>query len=145
MVRAYLLRVGMDSTYGGFVSPIFDDRSFVFLPIPNARTGGIQIDDSSTRLRTYSELRTNSDLLLTDYLPSDGLELNGEFIENLKNLPVHNDPEFEGMTYGEKKEKLNGRMYSILKDFKKGDFIFFMELFTLATTSLSTKIILLVS
>lgn len=129
MPRAYLIRVGMDSTYGGFVSPIFPDNSYVFLPIPNVRQGGIQIDAHSDKLKTYFELKTNSGIPLTDYLPSDRLELNGRFVGDAKNLPTHNDPEFEGMTYGEKMRKLNGKMFKILKDFKEGDFIVFYATF----------------
>ena len=51
MTKVFLIRVGMDTTYGGFVSPIFPDKSYVFVPIPNARTGNIQIDDYSDNLK----------------------------------------------------------------------------------------------
>ncbi len=126
MTKVFLIRVGMDTTYGGFVSPIFPDKSYVFVPIPNARTGNIQIDDYSDNLKTYSEVKTNSDAPLTDYLPKDKIDLNGDIIEDIGNLKVHNDPEFETMTYGEKKDK---RIWHELKHFKEGDYIVFYATF----------------
>jgi hypothetical protein len=126
MVKVFLIRVGMDSTYGGFVSPIFPDKSYVFIPIPNKRSEGIQIDAPSSRLKTYAEVRTNSDHSLLDYLPRDKMDLNGTPLYGLPSVPVHNDPEFDMMTYGEKKEK---RIWGELQTFRPGDYVVFYATF----------------
>ena len=83
MVRVFLIRVGMDSEYGGFVSPIFPDESYVFVSIPNLRTWGYQLDASSKGLRCYTELKTNSDQLLTDFLPKDKLTVCGKPVDDV--------------------------------------------------------------
>ena len=127
MPRAFLIRVGMDSTYGGFVSPIFPDKSFVFVPIPNVRDWGYQLDQPYDGAKTYSQLTTDSGEPLSDYLPYDKIRVVDRVLENPANLPVHNDPEFITNTYGEKKEKKV--IYSKVKDFKEGDFIVFYGTF----------------
>ena len=75
MPRAFLIRVGMDSTYGGFVSPIFPDKSFVFIPIPNVRDWGYQLDQPYDGAKTYSQLTTDSGEPLSDYLPCDKIKV----------------------------------------------------------------------
>jgi len=129
MVRAFLIRVGMDSVCGGFVSPIFrDDKrthdSYVFLPIPNTGREG---DTSSKELKRYSESRTNSNLPLTDFLPKDKLEVKKQPLSEPQKIPVHNDPEFATMTYGGNKQKKV--IYNNVKDFSKGDYIVFYAAF----------------
>lgn len=114
--KAFLIRVGIDSTYGGFVSPIFPDKSYVFVPFPN-------VWDSPVKSLEFSEIRTNSDIPLTDYLPKDGVEVKGEFYEHPENIEAHNDPEFKSNTYGELKRKKV--IYSEVKDFEEGDYIVF--------------------
>lgn len=125
--RAFLIRVGMDSTYGGFVSPIFPDKSFVFIPIPNVRDWGYQLDQPYDGAKTYSQLTTDSGEPLSDYLPCDKIKVVNRALENPANLPVHNDPEFITNTYGEKKEKRV--IYSKVRNFKKGDYIIFYGTF----------------
>ena len=127
MSRAFLIRVGMDSTYGGFVSPIFPDKSFVFIPIPNVRDWGYQLDQPYDEAKTYSQLTTESGEPLSNYLPHDRIKVVDRVLENPANLPVHNDPEFNTNTYGEKKEKKV--IYSKVKDFEEGDFIVFYGTF----------------
>ncbi len=125
--RAFLIRVGMDSTYGGFVSPIFPDKSFVFVPIPNVRDWGYQLDQPYDGAKKYSELKTPSGKPFTNYLPHDRIKVSKKVLNNPANLPVHNDPEFVTNTYGEKKEKKV--IYNKVKDFKKGDYIIFYGTF----------------
>jgi len=127
MTNVFLIRVGMDSTYGGFVSPIFPDNSYVFVPIPDLSESRHQENPNKKGLKTYSEIKTNSKLPLTDFLPKDKIKVVGEKISDLKNIKVHNDPEFISNTYGEKKEKIV--VYSNVKNFQKGDFIIFYATF----------------
>jgi len=126
MQKVFLIRVGMDSTYGGFVSPIFPDGTYVFIPIPNIRKGQHQIDTDSENLKTYSEVKTNSDIPLTDYLPKDKIVVKGDVFKDIMHMKVHNDPEFETMTYGEMKSKF---IYGDIRDFTGGDYIVFYATF----------------
>ncbi len=127
MPRAFLIRAGMDSTYGGFVSPIFPDNSFVFVPIPNVRDGGNQIDRPYDGEKTYSQLSTESGEPLSDYLPYDYIKVVNKHHKNPSHIPAHNDPEFITNTYGEKKEKKV--IYNTVKNFNRGDYIMFYGTF----------------
>lgn len=127
----------MDSVYGGFVSPIFPDKSYVFLPIPNVRDWGYQLDQTCKGLKTYSEIKTNSGTPLTDYLPKDEIKVMKKTIKEPSNIKVHNDPEFVTNTYGEKKEKKV--IYNKVKDFKEGDYILFYATFFLCPYDLKYK------
>jgi len=92
-MKAVLLRVGIDSQYGGNVGPIFEDGSFEYVPIPE--------DEKSTEERTYSDTKGQSGELLSNFV--------GKIFKNMK---IHFDPEFETFTYGDHltKSKIFARM-----------------------------------
>ncbi|MHA2143366.1 MAG: Nmad3 family putative nucleotide modification protein [Candidatus Thorarchaeota archaeon] len=98
--RVVIINVGM-STADGIPGPLLRNNRFRFIPIPD--------DDSEIRLPTYDELG------LAKYAPHP-------------HWRVHNDPEFETLTYGDKRftknGKLNIRVANALK-LRQEDFLFF--------------------
>ena len=98
--RVVIINVGM-STQDGIPGPIFDGGTFKFIPIPDSK--------SNKRLPTYEEM---------------GL---GKWAPNPL-ARVHNDPEFETMTFGDYKYtesgKRNIRVANAL-NLRPDDFLFF--------------------
>jgi len=80
-MKALLLRVGIDSFYGA-LSPVWDDMSYVYIPICNKNIKEIERGEK----RTYKDLLKSN----VKYLP-----------QKLHNKIVHYDPEFETYTYGD--------------------------------------------
>lgn len=89
-MRIYLANVGANtsSEHRGLVSPLFDDGTFEFLPIPE---GDRNLDKYASAVH-YRDLRSRSEPSrdLLRYVP-----------ERLRNAACHNDPEFETITYGD--------------------------------------------
>ena len=89
-MRIYLANVGANTSqeHRGLISPLFDDGTFEFLPIPE---GDRNLDTHMSAVH-YRDLRSrsepNRDLL--PYVP-----------ERLWSAACHNDPEFETLTYGD--------------------------------------------
>ncbi len=91
--------IGADTTNSSPTPPVFEDGRFEYVPIPE-RLG----PDGTTETRTYgnTELRHadgNLDTLLESIVPRPkGSRLRGEA---LAAWPLHHDPNFEALTYGE--------------------------------------------
>jgi len=84
-VNVVLLRVGIDTGCGGIHSPLFADRSFEFLPIPDSR--GLD-------KRTYGNSKGRAGRVFAEYFPErKQAEARAE--------AMHVDPEFEAFTYGD--------------------------------------------
>ena len=110
----YLLRVGADSVYGGFHSPIFQDLSYLFIPIPDNNV----LKEKSIR---YSEYKWNNRNILS-YIPA-----------KLSSYTIHNDPEFITCTYGSPKFNKSNKIeknYKKLKNLKKNDILVFYAAFS---------------
>lgn len=107
-MRVYLANVGSNASHG-FASPLFEDGSFEFIPIPEVVAAG-----ASASLVRYADLRSHyyPDGDLLRYIPS-----------RLRDAPCHNDPEFETLTYGDGGD--NGRS-SALKTLRPGDALLFL-------------------
>lgn len=105
-MRVYLANVGSNASHG-FASPLFEDGTFEFIPIPE----GVQ---TSARLVRYADLRSHyyPDGDLLRYVP-----------RRLRDAPCHNDPEFETLTYGDGGD--NGRS-SALTTLRPGDALLFL-------------------
>ncbi len=98
-MKALLLRVGIDKTYGA-LSPVFADYTYKYIPIYYQNKKEVE----------KNERRTYRDLGLETYLPI-----------NLREKIVHLDPEFEMFTYGDP-----GRVKrSSLLKLVKGDLLVF--------------------
>lgn len=100
-MKAILLRVGIDTTYGA-LSPVWDDMSYVYFPIYNRNKKEIETGEK----RSYKDLFKYG----VKYLP-----------EKLHNKIVHYDPEFETFTYGDVKNNKHKKLASI----EKGDLLVF--------------------
>jgi len=93
-MRAYLVRVGVDHSYGGWNAPMAPDTNeFVYVPIPESRpmraelsTPYIAVEPALARFETAHAAA----LLQHVRLPS-----------NLASANMHLDPDFEHLTYGD--------------------------------------------
>ncbi|PWI47703.1 hypothetical protein CEE45_10585 [Candidatus Heimdallarchaeota archaeon B3_Heim] len=82
-MKAMILRIGIDKGTDGTLAPIFNDRSYEYIPMSER-------DNKSTEPRKYSNTKGRSGKLLSYYLP-----------KRVKDRTIHFDPEFETMTYGD--------------------------------------------
>lgn len=106
-MKAMLLRVGIDKGCGGALSPIFEDGSFEYIPIPES-------DHDTRETRTYQNTSGRKNRPLADFLPF-----------KICNNKIHFDPEFETFTYGDPSSKRK----SLLK-LNKNDLLVFYAGFT---------------
>jgi len=119
--RLYLLRVGADSSKVGgcFCSPIFEDRTYLFVPITITETEKV-IPDKTV---TYGNYKWNG-MSVLEYIPPA-----------IAMQPVHNDPEFSTFTYGSPRYVKYARgnreekNYNKLKSMNPGDILVFYAAF----------------
>ena len=104
-MKALLLRVGIDKAYGA-LSPVFNDETFIYIPIYNRDIKEKEINEK----RTYNDYEDLTDLSLSEYIP-----------QNIWNNIIHLDPEFKTFTYGD--PAINKR--KAILSLKKGDFLVF--------------------
>jgi hypothetical protein len=117
-----MLHVGADQSCKetlGVNGPIFEDRTFEFIPITEClRKGeeeGQAIEIRTTERTAYSDLPARNMLhgnVLSDYLPRDA-----------ESSIVHNDPDFKNCTYGDRTDDSRGKQISNLNS---GDYLFFI-------------------
>ena len=107
--RIFLANVGANASHR-FSSPIFQDGSFEFLPIPEDRELSMPYSVRYRDLRPYNIPK--SDLL--DYVP-----------RRLWDQTAHNDPEFDTFTYGDNCN--TSPRAASLKWIQPGDFLFFIS------------------
>ena len=103
-MNVVLLRVGIDTGCGGFHSPLFEDRTFEFVPIPD----GLDQDE-----RTYGNTRGRKGRSLVNYFPV-------RYQKRMASAAMHVDPEFETFTYGDPTPPKRG-----LADMQPGDLLVF--------------------
>ena len=108
-MRIYLANVGSNSSHGAF-SPIFDDGTFEFVPIPE---GYGSVRGLSQAIR-YCDLRARN---------APGHDLRRYVPADLWEAACHNDPEFETFTYGD--AGANARSVA-LTGMRKGDVLLFL-------------------
>ena len=104
MRKAVLLRVGIDSGSGGMQGPLFTDGSFEFICIP---------DYDGVSKHTYGNCIGRNGIPHSDYFP---LSKRSQMV----NQHVHNDPEFETLTYGDPTTPKRS-----LRTLEKGDYLIF--------------------
>lgn len=83
--QVVLLRVGVDSGYGGIQGPLFEDGTFEFICIPDRKGVGTA---------TYADLVDRDGRVLIGYFPESRRA-------KMALQPVHIDPEFDTFTYGD--------------------------------------------
>ena len=96
---------------GGINGPIFSDKSFEFIPIP-------ENPNNTTETRTYSTLKANNTKhgnFISDFIPSD-----------IQDYLVHFDPDFENFTYADPSDMKKSKRGGMLKKLSMGDYIFFV-------------------
>lgn len=84
-MKVALVRVGVDAGAGGMQGPLFRDKSFDFVPIP---------DDFNIEPRSYGNTLGRSGMPLVGYFPPSRRE-------KMFRTSMHLDPEFETFTYGD--------------------------------------------
>jgi len=104
-MNAVLVRVGIDKGYG-FLSPVFQDLSFRYIPIYYKN----KIEMEKKEKRDYYQLSREQQNDLIDYVP-----------QKYKRRIVHYDPEFETYTYGEPNNPKRGALLKLTK----GDLLIF--------------------
>lgn len=104
-MKAVLIRVGVDKGYG-FLSPVFPDFSYRYIPIYYKN----KKEPEKKERRTYFDLSKELNNNLIDYVP-----------EKYRNRIVHYDPEFETFTYGEPNNPKRGALLKL----DKGDLLIF--------------------
>ena len=107
----FLINVGVNASHGGLKSPLFEDGSFEFIPIPEAKKGIHSYPDCPL-LPRYIDLKSPNQRDLLNFIP-----------KKYWMLRVHNDPEFDTFTYGDY-PTLSPRAAN-LKRANIGDFLFF--------------------
>ncbi|TET39675.1 MAG: hypothetical protein E3J65_03345 [Dehalococcoidia bacterium] len=130
-MKPYLLRVGADSTPAGgkFYSHIFENGSYIFIPIPEKKEKLIL--GKARRYRDF-EWRNNS---IVPYLPTN-LYPRKMWTDDPPHQFIHNDPEFQTFTYGSpmyNQDNSNGRKeknYNTLLKMEKGDILAFYAAFS---------------
>jgi hypothetical protein len=103
-MKVVLLRVGIDTGFGGIHGPLFKDGSFEYIPIPD----GFQIDR-----RTYGNTVGRKGKPLLHYFPPSRQA-------RVKEQSIHVDPEFTTFTYGDPTRPKAG-----LRHLEKGDILVF--------------------
>lgn len=117
-----LIGVGADSTNASPTPPVYHDGTFEYIPIPES-----QGPDGTVEPRTYgtTPLR-HQNAPMAEYLdsivpdPNEGTRVTGE---QLADWPLHHDPNFEALTYGETTTR--GSYTKILRTLEPGDLVAF--------------------
>jgi len=101
-----LLRVGADVNYGGFHSPIFEDKSFRFIPIPDCNV----LKEHRISYQDYKWADENIANYLPDMIKRKGSKQIGDRQKNYYPWFVHDDPEFRTYTYGSPIKTYKGKI-----------------------------------
>ncbi len=109
-MKVVLLRVGIDSGCGGIQGPLFQDRTFEFIPIPD--DGQSTMDAIETQ--TYGNTEGKYGRPLKDFFRSKSRQ------SRMEDRPIHVDPEFKTYTYGDPAKLKSG-----LKFLEEGDMLVF--------------------
>lgn len=101
-MKGLLLRVGIDTGSGGCLAPIFKDRSFEYIPIPEIR--------ATSEIRLYANIYGTTGRPLSEFVP-----------EKIRYSHPHYDPEFVTFTYGDPTKIKSSQ----LSNLKPGDLLIF--------------------
>jgi len=111
MDNVFIINVGVNASHGQLRSPVFDDGTFEFIPIPEQ--GRRRSCPECGTLPRYCDLKSFNGLDLSKFIPT-----------NYYHHRVHNDPEFVSYTYGDY-PTISPRAAN-LKKLVRGDFLFFL-------------------
>lgn len=111
-MRAVLVRVGSDASYGRWNAPVdHDSRDFLYVPIPESRDEFVE-----GGRRDYAELAPSLRRFADQY-PGAPMGLPA----HLPGTPMHLDPDFDHLTYGD----VGNRRGSYIAQMTRGDAIVF--------------------
>lgn len=112
--RVFTCFVGADSwcERNGITSPVFEDGSFEYIPIPE-NISLLGIDEKCPHLVRYRDVPIRSGLPITRFIDPKQVD-----------QPAHYDPEFETFTYG---DHVNKPRAAKLKMAETGDLLFFIS------------------
>jgi len=82
--KILFLRIGIDLGCGGTLGPIYPDRTFEYVPIPD------DPQNVSPKSLFYADIKSTYGGTLDQFIP-----------KRFRNHPAHYDPEFETYTYGD--------------------------------------------
>jgi putative DNA base modification enzyme with NMAD domain len=94
-MKALLVRIGVDQAYGGWNAPVDAERRFVYVPIPE-KLGTLFHEGLERR---YGEVLP----ALQSFCGLHGCDLHDDlrFPQDLLRYPMHLDPDFDFLTYGD--------------------------------------------
>jgi hypothetical protein len=106
-MKALLVRIGVDQAYGGWNAPVDSDRRFVYVPIPERR--GTTFHPGLER--RYGEVLP----ALHRFCEEHSCDLCGDlsFPKGLLEHPMHLDPDFECLTYGDQGSRRGAGMVNM--------------------------------
>lgn len=110
--RLFIINVGVNASHGNLKSPIFEDGSFIFIPIPERKI------NQNLELPRYRDILPEA----LPYIP-----------KSYHDVKIHNDPEFTTFTYGDYPTK--HPRAALLKLIKPRDFLFFLARLVCWSTS----------
>jgi len=114
-MKALLVRIGIDQTYGGWNSPVDSARHLFYVPIPEERDAHFHVglerryDEVLPALEAFCRVRNRN--LYEDL----------RFPPELRERPMHLDPDFEYLTYGDVGSRRGAGMVNI----REGDLLVF--------------------
>jgi hypothetical protein len=113
-MKAILIRIGIDHEYGGWNAPVDPvSKGFVYVPIPEKQ------EPLKDLLRLYDEVLPALASFSSALHLTDGLVCT--LPANLPGRPMHLDPDFEHLTYGDNGANRGAK----LKRFSDGDLLVF--------------------
>lgn len=114
-MKALLVRIGVDQAYGGWNAPVDADGRFVYVPIPE----NLGTTFHPGLARRYGEMLP----ALKGFCGLHGCDLDDDlrFPQGLSELPMHLDPDFECLTYGDEGARRGAGMV----DMCEGDLLVF--------------------
>lgn len=114
-MKALLVRIGIDQTYGGWNAPVDADGRFVYVPIPEKRGtlfhAGLE--------RRFAEVVPSLRRFCEEHCRDLHRDL--RFPQELLERAMHLDPDFEHLTYGDE----GGRRGSGMVSMGEGDLLVF--------------------
>ena len=111
-MNGVLVRVGVDASYGHWNAPVCSESGrFVYVPIPEKL--GTPFNPGLER--SYLEIVPSLERFSAD------LGANIQFPAGLQEHPMHLDPDFKTLTYGDQGARRGARM----RDMKSGDLVVF--------------------
>ena len=114
-MKALLVRIGVDQAYGHWNAPMDAEGQFVYVPIPEKQGTAFH----KGLERRYSEVLPSLQRFCVER--DCRLSLDLKFPEDLLELPMHLDPDFEYLTYGDEGGRRGAQMVDMVED----DFLVF--------------------